>query len=131
MEELSKKYKSAKKALKAFEEVLKEPETQINRDAAIQRFEFTFEISWKTLQSFLKQGEGIIANSPKSVFREALTLKLLTEKETELAMAMTDDRNMTVHTYHEGLARTIYNKLPVYYKLFESLLGIISKKAKI
>lgn len=131
MEELKKNYISAEKALRAFKVVLEEPVTQIIRDAAIQRFEFTFEITWKTLQKYLKQQEGITANSPKSVFREGLSVGLFTEEETELALAMTDDRNLTVHTYHEELAKKIYNKLPVYYELLKNSLSIIRGKTNI
>ncbi|MEW5766292.1 MAG: nucleotidyltransferase substrate binding protein [bacterium] len=54
----------------------------IVRDAAIQRFEYTFEAIWKFLKEYLKQEEGIMCNSPKSCFREAFSLGLLTEEET-------------------------------------------------
>ena len=36
-------------------EVAALPESDIVRDAAIQRFEFTFELVWKTLQLYLEQ----------------------------------------------------------------------------
>lgn len=98
MGKLRKKYQSACKALTALEEVLEEPYSQIVQDAAIQRFEFTFEICWKTVQTYLKEAEGIVANSPKSVFREAFSIELITEEETERALKMVDDRNMTTHT---------------------------------
>ncbi len=42
--------------LKAFiqlEKALNEPETEYTRDASIQRFEFTYELAWKALKSYL------------------------------------------------------------------------------
>lgn len=52
-------------AVNAFEQVLgrlrevvAEPETAIIRDAAIKRFEFTFELAWKAIQRYLRD-EGI------------------------------------------------------------------------
>lgn len=72
MEELRKKYQYARKAWDTLDEVLKEDFSSVVRDAAIQRFEYTFETTWKVLKVYLKEREGIIANSPKSVFREAL-----------------------------------------------------------
>ena len=41
------------------------------RDGLIQRFEFTFELAWKTLKSCFEE-EGLMGlNSPKTVLREA------------------------------------------------------------
>ncbi len=36
---------------------------------------------------------------------------------------MTDDRNMTSHTYKEKVAQTIYGKLEEYSKLMEAIIG--------
>ena len=41
------------------------PETDIVRDAAIQRFEFTFELVSKTLQLYLEH-EGLEPSGPRS-----------------------------------------------------------------
>jgi nucleotidyltransferase substrate binding protein (TIGR01987 family) len=92
------------------------------RDAAIQRFEYTFETTWKVLKVYLKEREGIIANSPKSVFREALSVGILDANHTELALEMTDDRNLTSHTYLEQVAQQIFEKLPAYRDLMNQLL---------
>ncbi len=129
MGKLKRKYQSARKALTAFKEVLDEPYSQIIQDAAIQRFEFTFEICWKTLQAYLKESEGLTANSPKAVFREVLSIDLITSDQAELALEMTDDRNLTSHTYHEGLAKNIYEKLPQYYELCKYLLEQIKARS--
>jgi len=36
---------------------------------------------------------------------------MLDDGETERALAMVDDRNLTVHTYNEELAQAIYARL--------------------
>ena len=46
-------------------EALAAPKSDLHRDAAIQRFEFSFELSWKAIQKALR-GEGIDAASPDS-----------------------------------------------------------------
>ena len=43
---LAERLQTAKRALASLESVLREPKTDIVRDASIQRFEFTFEASW-------------------------------------------------------------------------------------
>ena len=40
--------------------------SKIERDAAIQRFEYSFEATWKSAQRFLAVVEGVEAGSPKS-----------------------------------------------------------------
>jgi nucleotidyltransferase substrate binding protein (TIGR01987 family) len=117
VETLILRYEDAKRATGALKEVLEAPFSIIVRDAAIQRFEFTFEACWKFIKEHLKEQEGIICNSPKSCFRELLSLGILTEEETVKCLEMTDDRNMTAHTYKEEVSQIIFGKLPEYYKL--------------
>jgi nucleotidyltransferase substrate binding protein (TIGR01987 family) len=111
----------AGKALRTLEEITNEPYSVIVRDASIQRFEYSFEIFWKLLKEYLKVKEGIISNSPKSCFREAFNVKLLTEEETIKALEMTDDRNLTSHTYHEKVAEEIYSKIKEYYEFMNKV----------
>jgi Nucleotidyltransferase substrate binding protein like len=53
------------------EEVAALPQTDIVRDAAIQRFEFTFELVWKTLQLYLEH-EGLESGGPRAVLKRTL-----------------------------------------------------------
>jgi nucleotidyltransferase substrate binding protein (TIGR01987 family) len=84
------------------------------RNAAIQRFEYTFEAVWKAAQLYLREKEGLEQGSPKGVVRACLQVGLLTEDESRLAMVMIDDRNLTVHTYNEELAQRIFSNLKDY-----------------
>ena len=122
MERLKVKYKDAVKSLKTFKDVLGEDFSVIVRDASIQRFEYTFEAFWKFLKGYLREKEGIVANSPKGCFREIFSLGFLTEEETEGLLEMTDDRNNTLHTYKEEVAQAIYSRLKKYARLMDGLL---------
>ena len=102
-----KKHDDAARALKTLREILTAEKTPVNRDAAIQRFEYTVEAVWKCLQIYLKEEQGIGCYSPKACFREAKNVGLLSEEDTALALQMIDDRNMTSDTYHEGIAKNI------------------------
>lgn len=123
MERLEVRYEDAKRAIGTLREILLEPFTVIVRDAAIQRFEYTFEAYWKFIKEYLKIREGIICNSPKSCFREVFTVGMIKEDETIKLLEMTDDRNMTCHTYKEEVARIIYGKLKEYSRLMEDTIG--------
>ena len=99
---------SFEKGLLKLEEILKHKEDAIVCDATIQRFEFTFELGWKAFRTFLKEIHGIVCNSPKSCFREGLSLGLFDLETTESFLKMVDDRNATTHTYNEDAAQIIY-----------------------
>ncbi len=122
MERLSLRYKDALRASTTLKQVLREPFSVIVRDAAIQRFEYTFEALWKFLKEYLKDNEGIIVNTPKAVFREAFAAGILGEDETIKFLEMTDSRNNTSHTYKEEIADAIYEKIRDYSLLIEKLL---------
>jgi nucleotidyltransferase substrate binding protein (TIGR01987 family) len=127
MEIFKLKLKDYKKALKTLSEIISEKENDIIRDATIQRFEYTFELAWKTLKQFLKESHGIIANSPKAVFREGFKIGLFDEKVTQLFLEMTDDRNETVHLYDENRINNIFANIKTkYYKILHELARKLS-----
>lgn len=103
------------KALLKLEEVSALKQTEIIRDATIQRFEFTFELGWKALRTFLLKAHGIVCNSPKKCFREGLALNLYDVSTTEKLLRMTDDRNETTHSYDENRAQRIYENILNHY----------------
>jgi nucleotidyltransferase substrate binding protein (TIGR01987 family) len=97
------------------------------RDGVIQRFEFTFELAWKTLKAVFED-EGLIGlNSPKTVLREAFAAELI--KDDELWLAMLHDRNSTAHIYNEQLAIEIcHNIQEKYLTALANLLEKIEKR---
>ncbi len=127
MEKLKLIAEDTKRALGTLEEILDTPYSVIVRDAAIQRFEYTFEVFWKLIKEYLRVKEGIVCNSPKSCFREAFSVKLMTEEEIMKALLMADDRNLTSHTYREEVAEEIYRKIKDYHKLMDNVYRAIIK----
>lgn len=94
----------------------------IVRDAAIQRFEYSFEAVWKAAQLYLREKEGLDQGSPKGVVRASLQAGILTDEQARLALELVDDRNLTVHTYNEELAKRIFSHLNVYAALMTDWL---------
>ncbi len=102
MERVKERILIAKTALKAFKEsVGRNDLSLLERDGAVQRFEFTYETVWKAVQAYLDVVEKIQISSPRGIVRAAFQAKLLTEDESQKALIMIDDRNTTVHTYNE------------------------------
>lgn len=104
-----------------------EPST-IVRDACIQRFEYTFEASWKALKAYLAEVEGVAHASPNQCFRAALRVGLCSPEDAASLLQMTTDRNLTAHAYIEGVAIRIASRLPRYAELIERLLGTIRQR---
>jgi nucleotidyltransferase substrate binding protein (TIGR01987 family) len=95
---------------------------KIVRDASIQRFEYSFEAAWKAAQLVLRTRFGLELGAPKPVIRACFENSILDETQTRLALAMTDHRNLTSHTYNEALADEIHAAIPAYRELLAAWL---------
>jgi len=113
------------KALAQFSKALAEPESAIVRDASIQRFEFTYELLWKTVKSFLEDFHGVRAVSPRQVFKEAFAIDIIDNED--IFLAMLESRNALAHTYSEKQARDICEKCPQYLTAMEQTFSHLSK----
>ncbi len=123
MDRYLQRLKTAEVALKTLSEVIGLPEVSvIQRDAAIQRFEYSFEAVWKAARAYLFEVEGVDVASPKKVLRESGNVGLLSDEQVSLGLQMVDERNLTAHTYHEGLAERIYARLGAYADLMHAWL---------
>jgi nucleotidyltransferase substrate binding protein (TIGR01987 family) len=105
-------------AIGRFSEALEAPETDLTRDAAIQRFEFCFELAWKVIQERAR-AEGLDCQSPKGCLKLAYKNGWIGEEAGWVAML--EDRNRTAHTYDEALAKDVYRRFSGYLPLFRSL----------
>ena len=100
------------KAALQLKKALNESVTEYIRDAAIQRFEFTYELLWKTLKGYLEDIHGIRTVSPRQVFKEAFALDILDDEA--IFLSMIESRNRISHTYYEKQAEKIYESLSEY-----------------
>jgi len=78
------------------------------RDGVIQRFEFTFELLWKTIKIYL-ENQGIIVRSPRESFKEAFRLGII--EDEKLFLDMLKDRNDTTHIYDKETAENIFIRI--------------------
>ena len=123
------KLNNYKNALSRLHEAIEEERASKSlavRDGAIQRFEFTSELAWKTLREYLLS-EGVAdINSPKKVMREAYNNDLI--ENTEGWLCILDDRNLTSHVYDDEDAADIYNRIMTeHIKLFDELEKVLDR----
>jgi nucleotidyltransferase substrate binding protein (TIGR01987 family) len=96
------------KAVKRLREAAAHPESDLVRDAVIQRFEFTFELVWKSLKLYLER-QGLDCGGPRSTLKKAFTEGLIpSPDEADVWLRVLEDRNLTSHAYDEALATRIY-----------------------
>ncbi|OGA22749.1 MAG: hypothetical protein A3I01_13585 [Betaproteobacteria bacterium RIFCSPLOWO2_02_FULL_65_24] len=90
------------KALHRLHEVLALDETDVVRDALIQRFEFTFEMAWRSLWRFLNDRGERLSENAYEVLTSAFKSKLIAD--ADLWGKVREYRNLTSHTYKEETA---------------------------
>ncbi len=106
------------KAIKRLGDVLSQEENEFIRDSAIQRFEFSFDLAWKTIKAYGEE-EGFVCATPRSCFREAFNKKLI--EYDDFWMEMIKMRNLTSHTYIETVAKRVFEQLPTALAHFKAL----------
>ena len=113
------------RALIRLDEVLMQEPNDFMRDSAVQRFEFVFDLAWKSIKAHLHEVHGVVCASPKKCFREAYRLGII--EYDQIWLQATDDRNEIAHMYKEELAQELYQKLPSYLKCFQALARVLSQ----
>lgn len=84
--------------------------TDIHRDGILQRFEFTFELAWKTLKDYLEYtGIEITSCSPREIFKTAYAEGIITEGDLYINMMIS--RNEISHIYDYDMSINIYNDI--------------------
>ena len=117
-----------KNAVDRLEDALKEPESEIVIDGVLHRFEFTFELAWKTIKDALEY-LGLVdkTGSPRENIQLGFRHGLIEDGEKWIEIMLS--RNLLAHLYDEKTSRSIYEKIKTEYiqefkKLKEKLEGI-------
>ena len=71
---------------------------QLEKEGVIQRFEYCFELGWKTSKDYMEANGFVFAVvMPRQVLKEAYAAKIIADGEAWIAML--DHRNLLLHTY--------------------------------
>lgn len=79
-----------------FEDFRQNMVTDRDKAGAVQAFEFSYELAWKTMKRVLTV-RGEEPGSPKDTFRKAAKEKII--NDPEIWFQFQEKRNLTVHTY--------------------------------
>lgn len=105
------------------------PEDEELRDAVIQRFEFTMDLSWKLIQRFLKDA-GVPDSeirTKRDLFREAARLGLI--ETPEKWFTYYEARNATSQTYNQEIANRVYRQALEFFHEALVLLNQLKKES--
>ena len=95
----------------------------LEKEGVIQRFEYSYELAWKTLKDYLEiNGVVISPLTPRQVIKEAFAAKIISDGEVWIKML--DHRNLLSHTYdfsvfEQAVEAIAKNYLPAMEKLHE------------
>ena len=110
-----------KAAMDRFEEL-----DDLSREGLIQRFEYTFELAWKTLKDY-NESQGFITGTPRETLKQAFQANIL--DNGEIWMEMLDKRNLMAHTYEENTFRQVLEDIRLkYFEQIESMYKYFSEK---
>lgn len=92
--------------------------TQLEQEGVIQRFEYTFELGWKTFKDYLEySGVRLTEATARSVIKECATVGIFAaaEIDAEVYLEMMLARNALSHTYDFERFRKIIAKIETSY----------------
>jgi nucleotidyltransferase substrate binding protein (TIGR01987 family) len=117
---------------RALDERKKLPDDEYIRDACIQRFEYTYELSWKMLKRYLE----MTVPTPEEI--DAMSFASLIRTGSEQGLLLSDfsvwkqyreKRSITSHTYDQEKAIEILKQIPSFLKDAEYLLHKLNERA--
>jgi nucleotidyltransferase substrate binding protein (TIGR01987 family) len=81
--------------------------SDLEKEGTIQRFEYTFELAWKTLKDYLVySGVTFDQITPRSVIKAAFAARIIADGR--VWMDMLDQRNLMSHTYDKAIFDAVF-----------------------
>lgn len=88
--------------------------SDLEKEGVIQRFEYTFELAWKTLHDYLVySGVAFDQITPRSVIKQAFAAKII--KDGQTWMDMLEQRNLMSHTYDSKIFEDAFSSISQHY----------------
>jgi nucleotidyltransferase substrate binding protein (TIGR01987 family) len=110
------RYANLQKALgqlqAAIAEHRRDPANELIVIALIKAYEFSFELSWKTLKDLLAWN-GLDVKLPREVLKQAFATGLI--ENGQIWIDMLEQRNLMAHTYDQARARQAADLICLHY----------------
>jgi nucleotidyltransferase substrate binding protein (TIGR01987 family) len=122
------RFSNFKKAFAQLEKFIAEEDlNELEAQGLIKAFEYTYELSWKTLQDLLKDKGYKDIIGPRPVIEQSFQDGYI--RNGEAWMRMHNSRNLTSHTYNQDTADEIVEQIiDEYYNLFKELLETLEEE---
>jgi len=127
MNKINSLFNDLKQAHQRLAEVTSFPSGQVYQDASIQRFEFTFELSWKLMQAIAIENGIQESYGPKNSIRAAAQLNYINNAEAWFKAL--ENRNLSTHLYQQQVADTIFKEIPVFISLVGDFIESVEAKS--
>ncbi|MGV3630006.1 MAG: nucleotidyltransferase substrate binding protein [Bacteroidota bacterium] len=107
------RFRNLESAFDLLDEALRKNELSLLEKAGVvQFFEFTFELSWKTLKDYLNSRQVEVA-FPRDVIKEAFAYGLI--ENGDVWIDMLEKRNLLSHTYNRENSDLAYELISGHY----------------
>ena len=118
------------KAFSQLERFIQQDElNEMEEQGLIKAFEYTYELSWKTLQDLLKEKGYVDVIGPKPVIEQSFQDGYIQDGKGWMRMHIS--RNLTSHTYDEETAEEIIKSIRgEYFTLMQNLVIRLKKEMK-
>jgi nucleotidyltransferase substrate binding protein (TIGR01987 family) len=76
----------------------------LEKEGAIRRFEYCFELAWKTVKDYMEQSGFVFPIvTPRQVLKDAFAARIIADGQVWIDML--DHRNLLSHTYSQKRSR--------------------------
>lgn len=127
------RFNNFSKAYKLLDSVFKEMKVDelslLEQEGVIQRFEYTYELAWKTLKDYLEYSGNLnnIDITARNVFKEAYSAGII--KDQNIFIDMMLSRNLLSHTYDFAKFKEVIIKIENdYLNVLEDLYNFFMNK---
>jgi nucleotidyltransferase substrate binding protein (TIGR01987 family) len=103
--------------------------SDLEKEGVVQRFEYTFELAWKTIKDYLEY-TGIVLEqiTPRQVIKQAFAAKIITDGTQWIEML--GHRNLMSHTYNKETFNNAVNAIAnPYVKKIDQVYLLLKEKS--
>lgn len=114
------------KAIDSLDAAIAQPQNDFMRDSVIRRFEYSYELAWKSIRKQLIDelgGSELDGISRRDLFRKALAQRLISD--FELWIEFHETRNSTSHNYNVSNAERVFSVALSFAKHARALILIL------